>query len=779
MKRLSALIPLFLACYGLLSQNRLFRDMSALEKADYFMDIAENPSNTSELYQAVDSAAAYYLVFLNEADSIDCDQKIWTYYRLSLCYTRRAKFDKADIFLKLIIKSISDNRCGLKPYQYARGLLYIANIYSIKGDISKAAKFLKFSHDEFKRGNETFHTGKDTSYMIDFLQTRMNIKLSQQKFKSARKDAKHKVRLAEKYYGKNNDTYLSSVLKLSRLYNELGQHISAANWSAKAYSSYTDRIVQRFGVMSDEERSRYWMSASEYFKQMAAGESYPEIAYNSILFAKGILLNTTIEYNKFIKEHADSSIYADYNKMNKLIASGGERAEIDSLDQTIMDKLKDNGTYFRPASLSVTWEQVRDCLADDDLAIEFINTENGYSCILLKKKWNKPRYIAPFLKYNYYGLPDILYNKLEDNSLYTNNIERIVSNLQSSKKLGKKIWIKKIRRHFPKTDEGRIFFSPDGKLDFIGIEYLPLAGSKNSPDNEIYCLADIYPVYRLSSTRELLYKNKPADSLLTIGLYGSPDFGAKEKLKEAHDLAAAGARRLTDMRYERRLKELPNYGGELPPLKDAMREVHAIDSIMTDVGYSAHIFTGANASEDVFKIASADENLIHLATHGFYLTPFASMLKQSILSPEAVYDPLYRCGLFMAGARNTWIRGEGLDNLENGILTANEISTMDLGKVDMVILSACQTGLGDIGQDGTYGLQRAFKIAGARSIIVSLWKISDEATAFMMKNFYQNRYLLHMSKYDAFKAAQRLMRNTREWKSPKYWGAFVLIDPDI
>lgn len=809
MKRLIATTIIISCCLQLLSQNRLFRNLSPLERAEYYTSIAEISADSSETAAALDSAVTNYLCYLDRNDSLGPVEKISVYYKLSLCFISDNQYEDADIFIRLILKTAYEEY-DHSSVLYAYSLLQVANIYSIWGDLAKAKAFMDLSEGSIKN-NIRKDSDVYSIYMIDFLQTRINIKTEQQKFKSAVRDARRRIRLirnAGLTDSTYNETYLDALMRLSFIYQSCPDILQARKCASRAYDLYTTRIIHGFSGKTAEERRQYWHSVSEYFNEMAGAGNDPKTAYNSSLFAKGILLNTTIEFNEFVKTNADSLIISDYNEMKKLIASGGNKITIDSLDQIINEKLEAKGVRFYPSGLYTSWEQVRNNLNDEDLAIEFMKNGNSYTCILLKKKWVKPRHNTFHI-----STDDFLYNTLSysrktsrqtisgiltgnDNlgqniaesangyeisvkeSIY--KIEDAVSDFDIARHMAKDIWTRWIRRNFPKREEGRIFFSPDGILDIIGIEYLPISKKQKDPGAEIYCLADIYPTYRLSSTRQLLFENQTSASHAVPGLYGSPDFMRKDK-KILVGLAKAesGARRLLDNEYEEDMDSYSGDEGELQPLKAAMHEVLAIDSIMTDVGYKAHIFTGANASEDIFKIASQDENIIHIATHGFYLTPLEATRKRLVTTPETAKDPLSRSGLFMAGAKEKWILGSDPSGRENGILTANEISSLDLSNADMVILSACQTGIGDIGQDGIYGLQRAFKMAGAKSMIVSLWKISDEATAFMMKNFYQNRYILHMSKHEAFQAAQRAMRNTEKWKSPRYWSAFVLIDPEI
>lgn len=111
----------------------------------------------------------------------------------------------------------------------------------------------------------------------------------------------------------------------------------------------------------------------------------------------------------------------------------------------------------------------------------------------------------------------------------------------------------------------------------------------------------------------------------------------------------------------------------------------------------------------------------------------------------------------------------------DGIMTANELSMLDLSRTDLVVLSACETALGDYSLEGVYGLQRGFKEAGVRSMILSLWNVNDRATSLFMQDFYR-LWLGGRSKHEAFSQAVANLRATHP--SPFFWAAFVLLDAE-
>ena len=195
--------------------------------------------------------------------------------------------------------------------------------------------------------------------------------------------------------------------------------------------------------------------------------------------------------------------------------------------------------------------------------------------------------------------------------------------------------------------------------------------------------------------------------------------------------------------------------------------------------------TGKEATETSFKYI-ADRNkspeIIHIASHGFYFPETGTSSKNLNISsginrydPSAIFrfseNPLLRSGIIMAGA-NLWWNRRHPDGVDDGTLTAYELSGLNLGNTRLVALSACETGLGDIkGSEGVYGLQRAFKMAGVKYLLMSLWQVPDYQTSELMKLFYTN-YAGGMSIEIAFRSSQKSLR---EKYDPYNWAAFVLI----
>lgn len=194
------------------------------------------------------------------------------------------------------------------------------------------------------------------------------------------------------------------------------------------------------------------------------------------------------------------------------------------------------------------------------------------------------------------------------------------------------------------------------------------------------------------------------------------------------------------------------------------------------------MYSGKQATEEAFKKLSGNNSprVLHIASHGFFfpdpkkqnLNEFGDESQQVFRSSD---NPLNRAGLLLAGANRVW-KGDTLPvNVEDGILTAYEVSNVSLNNTELVVLSACETGLGDIkGSEGVFGLQRAFKMAGAAYLLMSLWKVPDTETTELMTKFYST-WFSGKTIPEAFHQTQTYMKSKYP-NDPYKWAAFVLVE---
>jgi CHAT domain-containing protein len=290
-----------------------------------------------------------------------------------------------------------------------------------------------------------------------------------------------------------------------------------------------------------------------------------------------------------------------------------------------------------------------------------------------------------------------------------------------------------------------------------------------------------YSIVRLSSTRELTNKQpkkRPSSASLFGGINYDVDIEKLIMLSESNSFEKMIATRSLIKETELR--------GRATYLQGTRNEVEEIFAILNPHLSSIAKHSADSATEESFKaLSGAHLNIIHVATHGFYWPDTVAHNERYFKQRSAIsdlttqleeIDPMDRCGLLFAGA-NTALSGHSNripEGVQDGILTAKEISSMDLRDANIVVLSACETGLGDISGEGVFGLQRAFKMAGAQSLLMSLWKVNDKATQMLMTAFYRY-YSKGRTKREALRLAQQEVRESG-YMNPYYWAGFIMLD---
>jgi len=319
--------------------------------------------------------------------------------------------------------------------------------------------------------------------------------------------------------------------------------------------------------------------------------------------------------------------------------------------------------------------------------------------------------------------------------------------------------------------KNQLFVAPDVGLNLISFATLVC-------DDGRY-LVERTPIHNLSAGRDLL-RLQVAEELAT-GLFaiGAPDYDAAVERRTS----SMGQQRLkeTETPEHRHVrKAIPTCdmlaAGAVPALPLSRYEVEEIAKAWEEVSDEPMaIYFDADASEDRFKAEAPGYRVIHLATHGYYISSACYSDENSRSGEMFVGDhPLLLSGLFLAGSN---IRCEIVDSviIDDGILTALEISSMNLEGTHVVVLSACETGLGSVQEgEGVYGLRRALQMAGARTVVSSLWAVSDRITATFMRDLYE---VSGESLPDRLRSAQLSMIGDLRSKGlsdhPVSWGAFI------
>ena len=552
-------------------------------------------------------------------------------------------------------------------------------------------------------------------------------------------------------------------------WSKLDQEISIC------FDNCREPILRQFTRSKAKARTAYWNTEGTFFTRsipyyVSVNPSNQMVgyAYNSALFSKGILLTATTKSADLIIDSNNPEMVKTYN--HYLSLKGNKKRtleqdfELQALEDVIVKYQKDHKDEYRK-DFRIGWKDVKERLKPNDVAIEFVTypDENGmenYAALVLKNEYNVPKFV------HLSSLNQI--SEVPANDIYTtSSLYDIVwgpleSELESAE---------------------NIYFSPTGVFYKIGIEYLP--------DMSGFNLSMNHKVYRLSSTKELVLSRK--EDIKKGVLLGGVDYNtsiaelAKQSPKYEHDVQEGRAVPIDSLD----LRGTSDANG-FAYLEGTMEEVDEISTELLGSEVDTEIFIGENGSETNIKnLTNSEVDLLHVATHGFYYSskigaksPSVDKLFKDMSIHEVSEDielidedkMMTRSGLILAGANNV-VRKVKIPN-EDGILYADEISSLNLSSVDVLVLSACQSGLGDIASsEGVFGLQRGFKLSGVGSIIMSLWKVNDVATKMLMTEMYKN-LLKGQEKRDAFINAQMALRAYEDgmFDKPEFWAAFILLD---
>lgn len=290
------------------------------------------------------------------------------------------------------------------------------------------------------------------------------------------------------------------------------------------------------------------------------------------------------------------------------------------------------------------------------------------------------------------------------------------------------------------------------------------------PRSDGKLVMDTYDVRVVSSTKDLLRPHRQP-SASTAVVIGNPKFSMSEK--EPDVASATPAARSRDARR----------GGALDPLPGTQVEVQNVDKLLRSNNWQVQTYTDAEAQ--VTRVKQVERpRLLHVATHGFFEPDQKQELPAhtnlpSEERPSMLEDPMLRSGLYFAGANRALQGAASTPGGDDGVLTAYEASQLHLEGTELVVLSACETGLGETQNgEGVFGLRRALQEAGAEFVLMSLWKMPDQETQELMQKFYQ-KWLAGEDKGTALHEAQQELREAVRQRygkdHPYYWGAFVLV----
>ena len=534
-------------------------------------------------------------------------------------------------------------------------------------------------------------------------------------------------------------------IEKGRVYQRLERYSEACDAFNKAQELVRKMAHQNFAFLPEQQRTYFWLRDQSRFESILRQNISQKhdgkgklgaLLYNSSLLQKSLLLNAGVNMSRVIEEKGPAELKEKMNRLRLMMQSELETQKqkdiCRQLEIEVQNEARKYGDFM--GYTEYKWEDVQAAMNKTDVAIEFVCSAPpeaaAYSAEVLQKGMKQPYHV--FLHCRGQNETD----------------EQLAENLCNA--------IKEKLLKFMHAGSN-VYFAPAGELYKIPFEYMTLDNGKR--------LDELYNMCRLSSTREIITMHEDTATGGDIALFGGLNYNTSvediELLASAYDGQRSITYGVTDIRSVL-----------WPYLPGTMMEVTAIAPLMQQASYTTHLFTQDEGIEERFKeLSESHTRIIHIATHGYFMNTKSDAMENS--------------GLIFAGANNLKTESEYAqeNNLNDGILTAAEIANLNLIGTNLVVMSACQTGLGNISGEGVFGLQRAFKKAGVQSLLMSLWEVDDDATRLLMTSFYT--YLTQgYTKRSALRKAQEDVRSHTferdgmqvSGNNPKYWAAFIVID---
>jgi CHAT domain-containing protein len=683
----------------------------------------------------------------------------------ALMYHSQGDYRKAILYYTKAIE-IQVKLDGKENDNYAAFINNLATCYQNVGYLKKADSLLAECLLIYEKlvGKEHYDY-VETTYNIASLHFDMG------NYASALQHLQETEKVQAKVLGKKHFRYMATLHTLALLYTTTENHRAADTLLRQILDARLYQLNTFMPILSEKERqiygSRVRSSCTNFYSYaIPLASKKPELVqdmYNYQLMTKGILLRATQKLKQQILNSKDTVLIRHYQKWieNKNLLAKIQRMspekqaknslKPDSIERIIVEEerfLSKRSALFAQQGVikNITWKDIQKELKPGQAAIEIISS-NYFDPIgkLYMDSGQKgyPVYKAPLYRKDsiYYAALIITRDRnpeicvipngyFIDSKVYVEYKRNVKNKFLTNEEYGY-FW-KPIHQKLKELNVKEVFISAEGKYQLINISTL------YNPQTKKYVYEEL-KIHLLTTTKDLISdKNYQKLNIENTLLIGYPNYG---------EISGKNAE-------ERGFLE------EISLLPATKTEVESIQNILNKNAIAnVQVFTEKQASEEVIKSAD-NPTVLHIATHGYFDKKVSKFQK----------EPLMSSGLLLAGVKEN----DDTQQREDGLLTAYEVMNLNLDRTELVVLSACETGLGHVvSGEGVYGLQRAFFVAGTKSLMVSLWKVNDEATQILMTNFYQNWIAKKQDKYTALLNAQKELQ--KKYPDPYYWGAFILL----
>ncbi|MFM7152905.1 MAG: CHAT domain-containing protein [Bacteroidota bacterium] len=751
---------------GLLQYVILSRPLGDYAQAEYFHELALKIS-----LQSLGKSHSEYPMIISE---------------LGRTAQLSGDLSKADSLLNFSLQARKDILGKKHPF-YSAGLMDLAALY-LEKNLPDAAYLLLSEALNIQMENE----GPGHSSVAATLQKIAYCRLLQGRYQEADSLMLVSGNLFQTIYGDDGQTIARSrdnrMLTRMSLYPDDGQILV---WAKQGHEIWKNTARRAISNASPNQLESLLFSLSFHYNivnTVSALQNDAGLAYDNALLFKNLALQSRARWLRETNVQKDAASMANFRRWqqiqrrlnNELNKPRPQRQQVDSLEYILQQTERNFAAFTGPDdNIIPDWHTVQDSLNNREAAVEFIHytipkplsdgNTTHYAALVLLSGEASPRFVPLFEEGKLSALLERQTGSAESvAALYTRSGHLLDDNPQYGKELYELVW-KPVGQFLP----GRVrtvYVSLSGLLHRVNITALPVGKNR--------VVADRYVIRQTGSTRSIvLGKPDSRETNPTAMLLGGIQYQSDSTEPGSDGFAFQAGDYVRGM-SGLALTENRDTGIIWDYLEGTEQEVVRCARLLGKAGFQTELYKGLSATEErVKKTGSGEErspDVLHLATHGYFFRAPASTGGSATNNFAAHQHPLFRSGLLLAGADYAWRTGKSCGNREDGILTAYEISHLNLSDTRLAVLSACQTGLGDIkGSEGVFGLQRAFKMAGVDYLLVSLWQVPDQETADFMEAFY-DAWTGGNTVHSAFAKAQKQMRI--KYKEVYRWGAWVLVE---
>jgi len=719
-------------------------------------------------------------------------------------YRAQGKYAEAEPLYRRAL-AIWEKTLGPEHPNVATSLNNLAVLYQAQGKYAEAEPLHQraLAIEEKVRGPE--HPAVATS-----LNNLAGLYRAQGKYAEAEPLYRRALAIWEKSLGPNHAATGSALENLGISYYARGRPNEATPFFARAQENLASQFEQHFTYMSEKERLGFLDTVSHRFPIffsfcLTYREQNPQLVgkmYDVALWRKGFIAQSVAAVRAQIEASGDnealallSQLTAKKTQLARLLTSEPKdreqwKRQVAELEQAANEQERE--LVRRSAALAeqkalarVGWRDVQRTLKPGEAAVELVRfdffdgkewTDKTYyvALIVTPETTEGPALVVLGEAKDLEGAPLGAYRRgVALAPEVTGRGEKQEAAPQAAPASFYDAFWKPLEPVL--SGVKHIYLSLDGVLNQVSLGVVP------DPDGRL--LIERYELRVVNSTKDLLRQRRPSATKAAV-LIGNPAFDLEEATQRAavrsfqkgESPVAASQVGVVRGSPSRELR-----GGPLKRLPATQKELEEINGLLRKQQWGVEIYSDQQALEESIKRVRKPR-VLHIATHGFF-QPDQKRTYTDLRSerPSGLEDPMLRSGLFFAGANRTLAGQPAAPDLEDGILTAYEVTGLNLQGTELVVLSACETGLGQVAAgEGVFGLRRALQVAGAEAVLMSMWSVPDRETQELMTGFYA-KWLGGKEKHAALREAQLELREAVRARYgedlPYYWGAFVLVGP--